>query len=71
MVARIRAFPHLTSDSFLFLPSLHVYHLVETGGSVCSNDVVGVESDGVCCDIGCGTCGGSGCAKRPGGGVSL
>ncbi|CAN0485470.1 unnamed protein product, partial [Scytosiphon promiscuus] len=34
---------------------------------VCSNGVPGVEFGGYCCEAECGTCGGSGCSKRPGG----
>ena len=36
---------------------------------VCSNGLIGVEDedDGVCCEAQCGTCGGRGCAGRPGG----
>ncbi|CAM9216547.1 unnamed protein product, partial [Ascophyllum nodosum] len=30
----------------------------------CSNGVVGVERGTICCALGCGTCGGSGCAGR-------
>lgn len=55
---------------------LHIYNIiVETGGfppvpvEFCSNGVIGVESNGFCCEGGCGTCGGSGCARRPGGPV--
>lgn len=34
---------------------------------LCSNGVPGVETDGICCEAQCGTCGGSGCDQRPGG----
>ncbi|CAN0510195.1 unnamed protein product, partial [Scytosiphon promiscuus] len=37
---------------------------------VCSNGLPGVQSDDICCDSSCGTCGGAGCAARPGGSVS-
>ena len=35
----------------------------------CSNGLVGVQNGDACCDADCGTCGGSGCAGRPGGNV--
>ncbi|CAN0512492.1 unnamed protein product, partial [Laminaria digitata] len=34
---------------------------------VCSNDVPGVDANGVCCEAQCETCGGRGCSQRPGG----
>lgn len=30
----------------------------------CSNGVPGVETTGICCKAGCGTCGGDGCSTR-------
>ncbi|CAM9132608.1 unnamed protein product, partial [Ectocarpus fasciculatus] len=30
----------------------------------CSNGLIGVETDGICCDIDCGTCGGGDCRRR-------
>ncbi|CAN0494344.1 unnamed protein product, partial [Scytosiphon promiscuus] len=36
----------------------------------CSNGVAGVQNGDICCDPGCGTCGGGGCGRRPGGAVS-
>ncbi|CAM9607306.1 unnamed protein product, partial [Laminaria digitata] len=33
----------------------------------CSNDLAGIESDNVCCEGQCGSCGGNGCGLRPGG----
>eukprot|EP00752_Nemacystus_decipiens_P009493 g8487.t1 len=36
----------------------------------CSNGLAGIEFKEVCCDAGCGQCGGSGCSSRPGGGSS-
>ena len=36
----------------------------------CTKGLDGVQNADVCCDAACGTCGGSGCAGRPGGGVS-
>ncbi|CAN0381123.1 unnamed protein product [Ectocarpus sp. 12 AP-2014] len=38
--------------------------------SVCINGVSGIESDGVCCEISCGQCGGSGCSSRGNGAES-
>ncbi|CAM9966513.1 unnamed protein product [Ectocarpus sp. 6 AP-2014] len=38
--------------------------------SVCTNGVSGIESDGVCCEISCGQCGGSGCSSRGNGAQS-
>eukprot|EP00752_Nemacystus_decipiens_P008459 g7561.t1 len=32
-------------------------------GQTCSNGLAGFESSSVCCPVGCGDCGGSGCAK--------
>ncbi|CAN0380772.1 unnamed protein product, partial [Scytosiphon promiscuus] len=34
---------------------------------MCDNGISGVQDDDICCDASCGTCGGTGCAKRPGG----
>ena len=45
------------------------YYVLDMPKEVCSNGVPGVERDGVCCEAQCGTCGGSGCAGRPGGPV--
>lgn len=36
---------------------------------LCSNGVPGVETNGICCEAQCETCGGSGCDQRPGGKV--
>ncbi|CAN0456210.1 unnamed protein product, partial [Scytosiphon promiscuus] len=33
----------------------------------CSNGLAGLQNGNVCCDLDCGTCGGAGCATRPGG----
>ena len=33
----------------------------------CSNGLPGVEHEGICCNLSCGTCGGTGCFERPGG----
>lgn len=38
--------------------------------AVCSNGLTGVQNGDVCCETSCGTCGGGGCAKLPGGVVS-
>ncbi|CAM9923420.1 unnamed protein product, partial [Laminaria digitata] len=36
----------------------------------CSNGLTGVDDgDDICCELQCGTCGGSGCRNRPGGTV--
>lgn len=35
-------------------------------GTVCSNDLPGVEAKGVCCKAGCGECGGPNCGQVPG-----
>ncbi|CAM9725689.1 unnamed protein product [Ectocarpus sp. 8 AP-2014] len=37
---------------------------------VCTNGVSGIESDGVCCEISCGQCGGAGCSSRGNGAES-
>lgn len=37
---------------------------------VCSNGVLGIEANGVCCEAECGTCRGFGCRNLPGGPVS-
>ena len=37
--------------------------------TVCSNGLIGVERDHICCAAQCGTCGGDGCRDRPGGPV--
>jgi len=37
--------------------------------TICSNGLLGVERNGICCEAECGTCGGAGCAGRPGGSV--
>ena len=34
----------------------------------CSNGIPGVQSGDICCSAECGTCGGTGCSGRPGGG---
>lgn len=34
--------------------------------SVCSNGLVGIEADEVCCELSCGVCGGVGCGNVPG-----
>ncbi|CAN0425466.1 unnamed protein product, partial [Scytosiphon promiscuus] len=36
----------------------------------CSNGLVGVQRDEICCDAGCGVCGGGDCGQLPGGSVS-
>ncbi|CAM9804904.1 unnamed protein product, partial [Hapterophycus canaliculatus] len=33
----------------------------------CDNGFYGIQSGTVCCDAGCGACGGVGCSGRPGG----
>ncbi|CAN0464048.1 unnamed protein product, partial [Scytosiphon promiscuus] len=35
----------------------------------CSNGLTGVQNEDICCEAECGTCGGNGCSKRPGGSV--
>ena len=45
------------------------YNFLGMPEEVCRNGLPGVERDGVCCEAQCGTCGGSGCAGRPGGPV--
>ncbi|CAN0508051.1 unnamed protein product, partial [Scytosiphon promiscuus] len=35
----------------------------------CSNGLAGVQKDDICCDAACGTCGGGGCGRLPGGPV--
>ncbi|CAN0480416.1 unnamed protein product [Scytosiphon promiscuus] len=37
---------------------------------MCENGLPGVQSGDICCEASCGTCGGGGCARRPGGAVS-
>ena len=32
--------------------------------TACSNGIAGVEASGMCCTLGCGTCGGPGCGSR-------
>ncbi|CAN0492872.1 unnamed protein product, partial [Scytosiphon promiscuus] len=36
----------------------------------CSNGLLGVQKDDICCDPDCGTCGGSSCGQQTGGAVS-
>ncbi|CAN0538120.1 unnamed protein product, partial [Scytosiphon promiscuus] len=36
----------------------------------CNNGLPGTQTGDVCCDAGCGECGGDGCGTRPGGSVS-
>lgn len=38
-------------------------------GQTCSNGLPGIQNENVCCELACGTCGGAGCATRPGGAV--
>ena len=55
--------PHLHLNFELFAP-------VETPTeTLCRNGLPGVEQNGICCEAECGTCGGAGCAGRPGGSV--
>ena len=62
----IRAFPGMTC----VIPPLRCrHHLLHVPGGICSNEVPGVERNGICCEAQCGTCGGLGCGRRPGGPV--
>eukprot|EP00903_Cladosiphon_okamuranus_P006682 g6522.t1 len=54
--------------SVVVLPALLLP--VAVAQDTCSNGLVGIEFKTVCCDLGCGSCGGSGCSLRPGGGTA-
>lgn len=47
------------------LASVHI-----STGQTCSNGLPGIQNENVCCELACGTCGGAGCATRPGGAAS-
>ena len=47
------------------------HNILAVPETLCSNGVLGVERDGICCDARCGTCGGRGCSSRPGSTVRL
>ena len=50
---------------FLVCAYYYVYHGgIGQAAQVCNNDIAGIESSNVCCAADCGTCGGSGCARR-------
>lgn len=51
-----------------FRPPPHVFgrttvRMYATSGQSCSNGLAGYEASKVCCPVGCGQCGGSGCSK--------
>ncbi len=55
-----------TGCSLLFLFILvRAYNLKNIrAAQTCSNGISGIEHNGACCPVGCGRCGGSGCATR-------
>ena len=55
--ARLVAF-HLTQDV------VAGFRAPAASETACSNGITGVEASGMCCALGCGTCGGPGCGKR-------
>ena len=58
---------HSTTSIYIYILvcAYHVYHGgIGQAAQVCSNGIAGIESSDMCCVADCGTCGGSGCARR-------
>ena len=51
-------------DAFHFTQDVVADFRAPASPEECSNGISGVEASGMCCTLGCGTCGGRGCGRR-------